>query len=350
MKDELIKYRRNINKIDRKMKKLFLKRMDISKKIGKYKELNNLDYIDKNRELELKKELINDINKDNIKDLYLKYLNNIIDLSVDLQTNNHTIIYDTIDNIKSYYKNKEVLLITDKNVYNLYNNKINKLFNSNEIYIIEPGEQSKNINNILDIIKLLIDKHYSRNSLIIGLGGGVITDLSGMIASIYKRGIDLILVPTTLLSMVDASIGMKNGINFLDTKNLIGTYKQACKTIIDFSFLKTLDKRIYNEGIFEIIKIFLAFSKDDYNNLLNNNLKEEDMIKKAIKLKQNIVMLDPYDKSLRHGLNFGHTIGHAIESCSLKENNILYHGESIAYGMLYFIDEKIKPSLFSTKE
>ena len=207
------------------------------------------------------------------------------------------------------------------------------------IISIYPGEEYKTIETCQKTWQLLSDKGADRKSLIINLGGGVITDMGGFIASTFKRGIDFINIPTTLLSMVDASIGGKTGIDFGNIKNQRGLIVDPKLVIIDSRFLKTLPKREYKSGYSEMLKHGLINDKNYWNSLLNINENTENilpLIYNSINIKNEIVLKDPFENNERKILNFGHTIGHAIESYFLEANHLkkLTHGESIAIGMV----------------
>jgi len=220
----------------------------------------------------------------------------------------------------------------------------------------DSGELNKNINTCCDIWKSMTLFGVDRNSLIINLGGGVVTDLGGFVSSTYKRGIKFVNIPTTLLSMVDASIGGKTGIDFNEAKNQIGTLSFAEMIIIDTDYLKSLPTEEINSGTAEMFKHGLISSKKYWEKLqkidltIINNL--EKLIYKSIQIKNSIVALDPIEKNIRKSLNFGHTLGHAIESYSLKNNKLrpLLHGEAIAIGMVLEAYLANKVSGLSVKE
>jgi 3-dehydroquinate synthase len=196
--------------------------------------------------------------------------------------------------------------------------------------IIKSGEEHKNLQTVQRIWKTLLKHHADRNALLINLGGGVVTDLGGFAASTYKRGIKFINIPTTLLSMVDAAIGGKTGIDFGGGKNQIGTFAEAEEVIIDPVFLSTLPRRELFSGMAEMLKYgFIADA-----NLLKANLENyQEYILRCGEIKREIVAQDPTEKGLRKILNFGHTIGHAIESHCLTMDYPLLHGEAVALGM-----------------
>lgn len=205
--------------------------------------------------------------------------------------------------------------------------------------IIRSGEINKNIEACNLIWKKLIEAHADRHSLLLNLGGGVITDIGGFAASVYKRGITFCNIPTTLLAMTDAAAGGKTGINFQSLKNVVGSFRTAEITYIDTTFLKTLPSGHMRSGFAELLKIALVADKKFWKELVKMNFYEladnPKIIQKALALKEGIVSQDPEEKGLRKLLNFGHTIGHSIESYSLlHEKESLLHGEAVAIGIL----------------
>lgn len=213
---------------------------------------------------------------------------------------------------------------------------IDKLDNF-DIIEINAGEESKNIDFCVGVWKMLIDFSADRQSLLINLGGGVISDLGGFAASTYKRGIDFVHVPTTLLSQVDASVGGKTGIDLDNIKNIIGTFTQPKAVFIEHSFLQTLPERQILSGLAEMLKHGLICSSSYWNLLKNSNLKSPsaELVYKSVEIKNKVVIEDPHEKGARKSLNFGHTVGHAVETYSLmNDENPLTHGEAIAIGMI----------------
>lgn len=206
-----------------------------------------------------------------------------------------------------------------------------------EIVEIEDGEVQKNIEICVQLWQLLLDYGADKKSLLINLGGGVISDLGGFVASTFKRGISFINIPTTLLAMVDASIGGKNGIDFGVLKNQIGTITNPELVLIYPKFLETLPQNQLLSGFAEMLKH--ALIADDYHWNELKILKEinfnsvESYIKKSIEIKQNITIQDPTEQNQRKLLNFGHTLGHAIESFCMENNQEITHGHAIAIGM-----------------
>jgi 3-dehydroquinate synthase len=201
----------------------------------------------------------------------------------------------------------------------------------------DPGEENKNIDFCIGIWKTLLDFGADRKCLMINLGGGVITDMGGFVASTYKRGIDFINIPTTLLSQVDASVGGKTGIDVDNVKNMVGTFSLPQAVFIETAFLSSLPKRESLSGFAEMIKHGLIVDKDYYQALKKSDYEEitAQAIYRSVEIKNEVVTLDPQEKGLRKILNYGHTVGHAIETNSLThDKKPLTHGEAIAIGMI----------------
>lgn len=212
-----------------------------------------------------------------------------------------------------------------------------KDFDHYDLIGITSGEENKNIDFCAGIWKMLIDFGADRNSLLINLGGGVISDIGGFAASTYKRGIDFVHVPTTLLSQVDASVGGKTGIDLDNIKNIIGTFTQPKAVFIEHQFLQTLPPRQILSGLAEMLKHGLIADKTYWNDLKYSDLGKPSaaLVYHSVEIKNKVVIEDPHEKGIRKSLNFGHTVGHAIETYSLmNDENPLTHGEAIAAGMI----------------
>ncbi|HEX3384237.1 MAG TPA: 3-dehydroquinate synthase [Mucilaginibacter sp.] len=212
-----------------------------------------------------------------------------------------------------------------------------KDFDNYDLIEINAGEESKNIDFCIGIWKMLIDFGADRQSLLINLGGGVISDLGGFAASTYKRGIDFVHIPTTLLSQVDASVGGKTGIDLENIKNIIGTFTQPKAVFIEHEFLQSLPPRQILSGLAEMLKHGLIADAAYWNKLKSSNLKKPsaELVYHSVEIKNNVVIADPTEKGIRKSLNYGHTVGHAIETWSLvTDENPLTHGEAIAIGMI----------------
>lgn len=206
-----------------------------------------------------------------------------------------------------------------------------------EVIEIEPGEIHKNLETCNGVWMAMTELNADRNSLLITLGGGVITDLGGFVASTYKRGIDFVNIPTTLLSMVDASVGGKTGIDLGVLKNQIGLFSNPEMVVIDEDYLTTLKDKETRSGIAEIIKYGIIYDIKVLNKVSNfNHLNISNLIHRSIEIKNEVVLQDPKEQNIRKILNFGHTLGHAIESYFLASDakESLTHGEAIAIGMI----------------
>jgi 3-dehydroquinate synthase len=228
------------------------------------------------------------------------------------------------------------------------------LLNEAEIIELESGEDKKTLETCLQVWGALTDTGADKKSLIINLGGGVISDLGGFVASTFKRGIDCINIPTTLLSMVDASVGGKTGVDFEGIKNHIGTTSEPKAIFINPTFLETLSERQIRNGYAEVIKIALIADAEFWKELKKlNSVKEfctEKIITKAIQLKNSIVKKDLHEKDLRKSLNFGHNIGHALESSLIDQKKDTLHGEAVAAGMIMETEIALTLKRISVKE
>jgi 3-dehydroquinate synthase len=202
---------------------------------------------------------------------------------------------------------------------------------------IKSGEEEKTLTTCTHIWSAMTSLGLDRKAVMINLGGGVIGDMGGFCAATYKRGIDFIQVPTTLLSQVDASVGGKLGIDFEHYKNHIGVFKEPEAVIISSAFLKTLDPRELRSGFAEVIKHALIADRDAWNNIKYKSLQDQvwdEVIPHSVNIKFKITTEDPLEKGLRKVLNFGHTLGHAVESYFLEKGTRILHGEAIAIGMI----------------
>lgn len=238
---------------------------------------------------------------------------------------------------------RNLCIVVDSNVYPLYCEKVSSILKESFKKIVvcmhNAGEKSKNLYTIAEFYKEFLNNKVDRKTVIAGLGGGVTGDMAGFAASTYLRGVPFIQIPTTLLSQVDSSVGGKVGVDFMGSKNLIGSFYQPDFVYINTSTLNTLPKREINSGLAEAIKYGLIVSKEYYNYFLKNRGKikkaDADCIKEIIKnccmFKADVVSKDEKESGLREILNFGHTIGHSIESA--KDFSLL-HGECVGVGMM----------------
>jgi len=230
----------------------------------------------------------------------------------------------------------EVAILVDENTRKDCLNKLPKIPNS-KVIEIKSGEKNKNISTCNFIWQELTNHNFSKNSLLINLGGGVIGDMGGFCAATYKRGIDFIQIPTTLLAMTDASIGGKLGVDLLALKNQIGLFTNPKSVLIYPDFLESLPLNQLKSGFAEVLKHALISNKNLWNKLLNTSFEKlnwNEIILLSVEIKNKIVLSDPKEKGERRKLNFGHTYGHAIESFYLKKSTPILHGQAIALGML----------------
>jgi 3-dehydroquinate synthase len=243
--------------------------------------------------------------------------------------------------IKTFPEDK-VFFLTDEGSYEHCFPKLSKVkgISKDRVLVIPRGDGNKNTDTTMKVWHFLGSSGADRKSLLINLGGGMPCDLGGFAASTFKRGIQFINIPTTLLAQVDASIGGKTGINFDGLKNQIGVFNQATAVLIDTAFFDTLSRDNMVSGFAEMIKHTLIYSKEDWVQLREFDIHHPDMeelkklVANSITIKNFFVQNDPTEQFLRKALNFGHTYGHAFESFALKEGKPVLHGYAVAYGMI----------------
>lgn len=262
----------------------------------------------------------------------------------EIVSNGHSIHFDTgLEPLQAFLndqKYSKVFVFTDGNTSEICLPVFQAMlddYTAFDLIETDPGEENKNIDFCIGIWKTLLDFEADRKSLMINLGGGVITDMGGFVASTYKRGIDFINIPTTLLSMVDASVGGKTGIDIDNVKNMVGTFSLPEAVFIESDFLKTLPERELLSGFAEMIKHGLIMDKAYFEALKAVDFRSVTaaQIHRSVEIKHEVVTQDPLEKGLRKILNFGHTIGHAVESYALSNSKkTLTHGEAIAIGMV----------------
>ena len=236
---------------------------------------------------------------------------------------------------------KKICIVTDSNVDPLYGNQVLELLNGRCVkavkYVITAGEENKNLDNIKELYKFLIEKKFDRKDMLLALGGGVIGDMTGYAAATYLRGIDFVQVPTTLLAQCDSSIGGKTGVDFDGYKNMVGAFKMPRLVYMNLKVLHTLDDRQYFSGFAEVMKSALIKDANYYTWLIDNMYEIcgkdltvlEELVMRCTNIKRMVVEKDPTEKGDRALLNLGHTLGHAIEKYM---NFKLAHGECVALG------------------
>lgn len=369
--DKLLRAREKINSIDSQMAKLFCQRMEAVREVAEFKAEHALPILDATRESEIIKNNSVFIKDETIKAHYINFLQNNFKISHSYQAELYPellsgVIYEK-DNLKKIYVNlqkdsydillgcellsqahkyfkldRKVLILTDSGVPSKYADKIAKQCKEPFVFVIDQGEDSKNFNNFQGIMNFMANNKFTRTDCVVAVGGGVCGDLAGFVASSYMRGIDFYNVPTTLLSQVDSSIGGKVAINLERYKNTVGAFYQPKAVLIDPETLLTLDIRQIRAGLAESLKmattsdteLFEIFESGEYLNDI------EDVILRSLLIKKGIVERDVNEKGERKILNFGHTIGHAIESTTP-----LIHGEAVALGMLFMCEENVKNRL-----
>ena len=244
------------------------------------------------------------------------------------------------------YKLAKIAILVDENTHDhclpYLLTGFDELANS-EIIMLPAGEENKVLEVCFQVWETLTEAGFGRHDLLLNLGGGMVTDLGGFVASVYKRGIAFVNIPTSLLAIVDAAVGGKTGIDLAGYKNQIGTFQDPLTTFIDIGFLNSLPEEEWRNGFAELIKHALIADKSLWQGLVDiQHIRQElspDFIQKGVHIKQAIVLEDPKEKGLRKILNFGHTIGHALESYYLAQSNPIAHGHCVAIGML--IEAKI---------
>ena len=243
--------------------------------------------------------------------------------------------------------NRRVLVVTDSGVPEQYAKSVAAQCKEGIICTVEQGEASKSFDGFGKLLQTMLDHGFSRKDCVVAVGGGVVGDLSGFASSAYMRGIDFYNIPTTLLSQIDSSIGGKTAINFSGVKNIVGAFYQPKKVLIDPDLLKTLPKRQISNGLAEAVKVALTSDSVLFDIFENKDIESniDEIIIRSLNIKKDVVEQDEKEAGLRKILNFGHTVGHGIESS--EGMNELYHGECVALGMIPMCSEAVRPRVIS---
>ena len=249
---------------------------------------------------------------------------------------------DDLNNVIGNQDSRNIFILTDTNTQTLCLPTVLKSDKLKDCHLIciPSGDEHKNIESAVSIWKYLTENGANRKSLLINVGGGMITDIGGFAASTFKRGIRYINVSTSVLGAVDAATGGKTGINFQGLKNEIGVFAPADKVIINIDFFKTLDADNIRSGYAEMVKHALIDTKVEWEETLQFNLENinldllKPLVRKSISIKERIVEIDPHEKNIRKALNLGHTFGHAFESMSYRVNKPVLHGYAVMWGLL----------------
>ena len=362
MASKLEEARNIINEVDAQIAELFVQRMRAVETVFEYKKEFGLPILDKKREdtvVEKNSALIED---KVLREYYKKYIRNLMEISreyqhqmqedlntskihMNLGENSYDIFVERgiLQSAGNHLNlDRRVLIVTDQGVPEVYAKIVAAQCKEAVVYSIKPGEDSKSLEKFEKIIQIMLEHGFSRKDCVVAVGGGVVGDLSGFAASAYMRGIDFYNIPTTLLSQIDSSIGGKTAINFGNVKNIVGAFYQPKKVLIDPELLETLSERQISNGLAEAIKMALTSDKELFEIFEHEDIDThlDEIIIRSLKIKKSVVEQDEKESGIRKILNFGHTIGHGIEtSGNLKE---LYHGECVALGMIPMCDEKIR--------
>ncbi len=227
--------------------------------------------------------------------------------------------------------NRKVCIVTDEGVPRPYVETLAAQCESPVVVTVAPGEASKTMDTVTDLCRAMLEQGFSRKDCVVAVGGGMVGDLAGFAAACFMRGIDFYNIPTTLLSQVDSSIGGKTGVNLGGVKNIVGAFWQPKKVLIDPDTLDTLSPRLRAEGMAEAVKMALASDQALFERLEQGDLPIEELLYGALSIKKAIVEQDEREGGIRKLLNFGHTIGHGVESAA---KGSLYHGECVAIGLM----------------
>ncbi len=242
---------------------------------------------------------------------------------------------------------RKCLILTDENIPKAYIDTLSDQCKEPYLFVIKPGEDSKSMVSFEAILGFMLEKGFTRSDCLISLGGGVVGDLGGFVASAFLRGVDFYNIPTTVLSQVDSSIGGKVAINFRGLKNMVGAFYPPKAVLVDPEVLSSLPQRQIVNGLAESVKMALTFDKDFFALFEEGDPMEkiDVIIEKSLLAKKMVVEEDEKEKGLRKVLNFGHTLAHAIESESFRTPDPYYHGESVALGMIPMCSEKVRERL-----
>lgn len=249
-------------------------------------------------------------------------------------------IYLLVDYISDFKASQKIFLCDENTYQHCYLPYFSNYFPKHLVHLVPAGDIHKNNENFISICSKLADLQADKNTLLINLGGGMVTDLGGFVASVYKRGIRFINIPTSTLAMADAAFGGKTGINLPFVKNAIGTFYSPDSVCIATQFIKTIPQREHLSGFAEIIKMMLLFNKEKWESFSKSNKIPNaenplllELIKVSLEAKAQVIAQDPEEKGLRKVLNYGHSVGHAIESVYNDNKTSLLHGEAIFRGM-----------------
>lgn len=357
-----------IDKTDKEMARLFETRMRAVRCIAEYKHQNGLPVYDALREKHLYEQNADLLSDRSLLPYYNRFLKSTVSLSKnyqnDLISKNNTVTVMTRDGSYPIYfkdnvietfselydfKNAKVMIVSENGVPERYYKKLKETVSNSYLFVFEQGEENKSSQTLFSLLKALSDNNFNRDDYIVAVGGGVTGDLAGFAASLYMRGIRYINIPTTLLAMVDSSVGGKTAIDLFGFKNLIGAFYPPTAVFTDISLLDSLPQRQISNGLAECIKIAACFDNDLFEFIAAGGYYSDKVriIRECILLKKNVVEQDEFESGFRRALNFGHTLAHAFESAGSYRDYL--HGEAVSIGMLPMCTEpaaeKIKSAL-----
>ena len=345
-----------INEIDAEMARLFARRMAAVEKVAAYKKENGMPILDSAREKQVIDRNVERLEDDRLRPYYTDFLKNAMRVSrayqqkvlesgaeaartlrMELGESSYDIFIERgiLQRAGELLDlDRRVLIVTDDGVPSRYALAVAAQCKSPVIVTLKQGEGSKNADNLQRLWNKMLENHFTRSDCVVAVGGGVIGDLAGFCAATYMRGVDFYNLPTTLLSQVDSSIGGKVAVDFGGVKNIVGAFHQPRRVLIDPNVLKTLPSRQLSNGMAEVVKMAMTSDADLFSMIEGGETEEniEEIIERALRIKKYVVEQDEKEIGLRRILNFGHTLGHGVESESgLKA---LYHGECVALGMI----------------
>ena len=347
--DALERARAEIDAVDRELAALYVRRMQAVDAVAAYKKERGLPIEDKVREdAMLARE--GDRVPSALRPYYLRVLQTLLDTSKDYQKEtigDSSIVLSSgaLGRVGSLLPlSRRVLVLTDDGVPAAYAKAVADAANAPTLITLPAGEGNKCPETYLSLLRTMSDAGFTREDAVVAVGGGVICDLGGFVAATYMRGIDHLIFSTTLLAQIDASVGGKVAIDLDGCKNLVGCFYPARTVVIDPDVLSTLSPRQTSAGMAEAIKVFATSDAKSFERLEREGraMPPSDVIRAALAVKLNVVARDPRERDLRRVLNFGHTVGHAIESVAAGDNEPLLHGECVGIGMLAMTEGEVR--------
>lgn len=360
---ELEKARDAINLCDREMAELFIRRMEAVDKIADYKRAEGLPVLDAAREAEVIRRNCDALGESPYREEYRALLTAMMAISRSYQSRKNGTLYVDLGargyevTVESgglarvgerFDLGRRCLLVTDSGVPAAYTEAVRAACGEPTLVCLPMGEATKNIRSYEKLLRILSERGFTRTDCVVAVGGGVVGDLAGFAAATYLRGIDFYNIPTTLLSEVDSSVGGKTGIDLDGVKNQVGAFHQPRGVLIDPEVLSTLPQRQFACGMAEVIKMAATFDADFFAFCERAHATDAaEIIRRAVAIKRDVVMHDEYEGGLRRVLNFGHTVGHAVETLA---GGRLLHGECVAIGMLPMASPEVRPRLRAVLE